>query len=326
MVGFFDKVQAATEKRLTVRKAKKAAKKAKKKTFKSELIDWLDAIVFAVVVVFLINQFIFQMFIIPSPSMQNTLLINDRVWVSKLAYGLELFPYGPKVFGSGQTDRDDIITFYNPEYADRSPVYSIFTKVVYMATLGFVNIDRTEWLLVKRAAGKSGDTVTFVNGDAYIKPSGTGEYVDESVFRLENGYSTAPARSIDPETYTSYNALGILNGLAEQGVSENSMPAHLVKDYQNLDRDAFFTDYYTYNKMGYLGMRMADPSDAEARSSWMKYETGVYVPEGSVLPLGDNRDNSTDGRYFGPVDYSTLTGKVTSIVWPVSRIGSVNGK
>ena len=326
MTGFFDRVQAITEKRLTIRKAKKAAKKAQKKTFKSELLDWLDAIVFAVVVVFLLNQFIFQMFVIPSPSMQKTLMVGDRVWVSKMAYGIELFPYGPKVFGNGEVDRDEIITFYNPEDADRSPILSVITKVIYMGTLGFVNLDKSEWLLVKRTAGRSGDVVTFRDGDAYIKASGTGEYVKEADFRSENGYSTAPNRTIEEKTYTAYNAMGILDGLTKEGVASNNLPSSLVSDYQGLDRNAFFTDYYGYNQAGYLGERMADPSDAEARSNWMKYNTGVYVPEGYILPLGDNRDNSSDGRYFGPIPYKLIIGRVSSIVWPLSRAGSVNGK
>lgn len=326
MTGFFDTVQAITEKRLTIRKAKKAAKKAQKKTFKSELLDWLDAIVFAVVVVFLLNQFIFQMFVIPSPSMQNTLMIGDRVWVSKMAYGIELFPYGPKILGNGEVDRDEIITFYNPEDADRSPILSVITKVIYMGTLGFVNLDKSEWLLVKRTAGRTGDTVTFRNGDAYIKASGTGEYVKEADFRSENGYSSAPNRTIEEDTYTAYNAMGILDGLTKAGVSTSNLPSDVVSDYQKLDRNAFFTDYYAYNQAGYLGERMADPSDSDARSSWMKYNTGIYVPEGYILPLGDNRDNSNDGRYFGPIPYKLIIGRVSSIVWPLSRAGSVNGK
>ena len=326
--GFFDRVQTLTEDFLTRRKAKRLARKNRKKTFWSEVRDWLDAIVFAVVVVFLLNQFLFQMFVIPSPSMQDTLLINDRVWVSKTAYGVELYPYGPKIFGSGIVDRDQIITFYNPEYAGRSPVFSIVSKVLYMATLGFWNIDvdedgnPNEWLLVKRAAALPGDTVTFRNGNAYIRPAGLSDYQNEASFRASNGYVTAPKREIEAATYNSYNAMGMIQGLQQKGVSVSNLPVHLREEVSTLDNSAFYTDYYGFNHMGYRGVRMADPTDMSARSYWARYQIGLYVPENSVLPLGDNRDNSNDGRYFGPVDYSLLTGKLTSIVWPFSRARS----
>ena len=50
-------------------------------------LDWLDAIIFAVVVVTFINIFFFQAFKIPSSSMESTLLTGDHLFVSKTAYG-----------------------------------------------------------------------------------------------------------------------------------------------------------------------------------------------------------------------------------------------
>ena len=71
---------------------------------------------------------------------------------------------------------------------------------------------------------------------------------------------------------------------------------------------------------------MADPTNDEARSEWAKLNVGMYVPDGYVLPLGDNRDNSSDGRYFGPVPVDTINGYVSTIIWPLNRIRSLLGK
>ena len=60
-----------------------------------------------------------------------------------------------------------------------------------------------------------------------------------------------------------------------------------------------------------------------ARSQAARYRAGIYVPEDYVLPLGDNRDNSRDGRYFGPVPQSAINGRVLFRFWPLNRIGSV---
>ena len=53
----------------------------------SSLNDWLDAVIFAVIVVTFVNIFFFQAFRIPSSSMERTLYTGDRLFVSKLAYG-----------------------------------------------------------------------------------------------------------------------------------------------------------------------------------------------------------------------------------------------
>ena len=50
-------------------------------------LDWLDAIIFAVVVVTFLNIFFFQAFKIPSSSMESSLYTGDHLFVEKLSYG-----------------------------------------------------------------------------------------------------------------------------------------------------------------------------------------------------------------------------------------------
>ena len=51
------------------------------------VMSWVDAIVFALVAVYFINQFFFQNFVIPSSSLEKSLLTGDYLLVSKLSYG-----------------------------------------------------------------------------------------------------------------------------------------------------------------------------------------------------------------------------------------------
>jgi signal peptidase I len=51
------------------------------------IIEWLDALIFAVIAVTLINIFLFQNYRIPTGSMEKSLLIGDHLFVSKVAYG-----------------------------------------------------------------------------------------------------------------------------------------------------------------------------------------------------------------------------------------------
>jgi signal peptidase I len=44
------------------------------------------------------------------------------------------------------------------------------------------------------------------------------------------------------------------------------------------------------------------------------------VPAGEVYVMGDNRTESCDSRYWGPIEKSTIVGKVDLRFWPVSRL------
>ncbi len=70
----------------------------KKRTGKNNaIIEWLDALIFAVVAVTLINIFLFQNYRIPTGSMEKSLLIGDHLFVSKMAYGPRM-PNTPLAF------------------------------------------------------------------------------------------------------------------------------------------------------------------------------------------------------------------------------------
>ena len=51
------------------------------------LMSWVDALVFALVAVYFINLFFFQNYVIPSSSLEKSLLTGDYLFVSKLSYG-----------------------------------------------------------------------------------------------------------------------------------------------------------------------------------------------------------------------------------------------
>jgi signal peptidase I len=58
-------------------------RKHKKKAWR----EWVDAAIFAIVAATLIRTFVFEAYVIPSGSMEKTLLIKDFLFVSKLSYG-----------------------------------------------------------------------------------------------------------------------------------------------------------------------------------------------------------------------------------------------
>lgn len=59
-------------------------------SFYRSVMGWVEAIIFAVVVASLIRIYFVEMYVIPSPSMEKTLLVGDYIGVSKIAYGPKL--------------------------------------------------------------------------------------------------------------------------------------------------------------------------------------------------------------------------------------------
>ena len=186
---------------------------------RNALLDWLDAIIFAVVVVTFINTFFFQAFKIPSSSMESSLYTGDHLFVSKLAYGPKLpqtpltIPFTHNVIGSkesystliqndykrlkgfGKVENGDYVVFGFP-HGD-----TVLTKApaddYYMLsrTIGREEVIRAYGPLktrpsdkkdhyVKRCVASAGDTLEIRNGQVYV--NGTAQTVWPGV---QNSYT-----------------------------------------------------------------------------------------------------------------------------------------
>lgn len=163
---------------------------------KSKAREWLDAIVFAVVVSTIVRGLLFSAYAIPSGSMEGTLLTGDYLFVSKISYGPRM-PFTPvavpflestvtsaniktywdgiklpyfRLPGLGEIKKGDIVVFNKPDEAD--PEYNKPVDV------------RTN--LIKGCQATPGDVLTIVNSQVYI-----------------NGKAAPNA----PQAQTSYNVI-----------------------------------------------------------------------------------------------------------------------
>lgn len=154
------------QKRRAERAAQRSGKSEKKK--KGPLREWLDAVVFAIIFMVIMRTVFFDLFQIPTPSMEKSLLVGDYIVVSKLHYGMrtpmtigipftQIYVRGldlpwTRFPGFSEPKRFDAVVFNWPADDDDKP------------------IDRKTYY-IKRIIGIPGDTleiidkIVHVNGD-----------------------------------------------------------------------------------------------------------------------------------------------------------------
>ncbi len=166
--------------------------------------EWLDAAAFAVVAATIIRTFFIEAYTIPSGSMEGTLLVNDYLFVSKVAYGARM-PMTPvaiplvhnttpliggnsytdavswkyrRLPGLGKVQRNDIVVFNFPAndtvMAD-NPGHDYYTFVklygretIWNRTKVFTRpVDKRE-NFIKRCIGLPGDEIAIRDGLVYV--------------------------------------------------------------------------------------------------------------------------------------------------------------
>ncbi|MBR4785878.1 MAG: signal peptidase I [Fibrobacter sp.] len=168
-------------------------------------LGWVDALLFAVIVVTFINVFFFQAFKIPSSSMESSLLTGDYLFVSKTAYGPKLpqtplsvpfvhntMPFSGKesystalqfkyrrIKGFGHVQRNDYVVFSFPHgdtVLAKAPAEDYYTHV-RMTSREYAEkmygpikvrpVDKKDHY-VKRCVAVAGDTLRVVDGWVFV--------------------------------------------------------------------------------------------------------------------------------------------------------------
>ncbi len=122
----------------------------------SKIVEWVDALVFALVAVYIINLFFFQNYKIPTSSLEKSMLVGDHLFVSKMTYGPRM-PFTPLAFPLVQNSFPIINT----------KSYTDWPKWNYKRLKGFKKVERNEIVVFNFPTG---DTVPFfhTNPDYYI--------------------------------------------------------------------------------------------------------------------------------------------------------------
>ncbi len=143
-------------------RAQRRGKSEKKK--KGPIREWLDAIVFAVIFMVILRSIFFDLFRIPTPSMEKSLLVGDYIVVSKIHYGMRSpitlgIPFSPIYLPGLELPWTRFPGFTSPKRFD--------TVVFNWPVDEGKPIDRKTYY-IKRIIGMPGDTLSIVDKVVHV--------------------------------------------------------------------------------------------------------------------------------------------------------------
>ena len=250
---------------------------------KGSLRDNLEVICFAVLLIMFFKTFVGQQFTIPSASMRNTLMIGDHLLVNKFIFATPQWDWEAQLFPMRKVNRGDIIVFRYP--MDRNFDY------------------------VKRCIALPGDRVEIRDKRVYINgQQATGEF-EHHVLQQKEGPLAGPwpiTRSVEPTSDTP-----------EDKSTDSSTGPVLKKKPTPMPEGV-----WPFAESEYLTLDRQDHVPLPGDNPWRDNLGPLVVPEGHVLAMGDNRDNSSDSRYWGFLPIDHLRGRPFLIWWSYREGGN----
>ena len=221
--------------------------KRKKKKKKSELRNWGDAILFAVIAATILRTFLIEAYTIPTSSMEKSLLIGDFLFVSKVSYGPRV-PMTPLAF--------PLVHHTMPIVGGKS--YSESIKLPYHRMKGLGEVKRNDCVVfnwpaetlgrpidkkenyIKRCVGLPGDTIEVV--DAQLMVNGTPQEEFEGMKKQFHYNVETKGSGLNPKIlYEKYD-------ITEGGYGRNQNEYMLTLTNENKDVLATFPNVKTIER------------------------------------------------------------------------------
>ncbi len=285
--------------------------------------EYIQVFAVAFVLVFgFMRPFVVEAFKIPSASMEDTLLIGDRILVAKFIYGIKIPFTDIRILDFHKPAVGDIFVFKPPPAAGRTQNF------------------------IKRLIGLPGDVMEIKNGRLHRNGVAVeGEnYVKKLLFPID----LALQHDLDDENISENLRRAFKNrrsplsenatiSIEEKGSrwtmtdEEKGQTYFLRKDIVDKRSRIYRLDVYIGNDSYFKrpsSMRRAP------RNRILNKPGPFTVPEGHVFAMGDNRDQSNDSRAWGPVPIENIKGQAFLKYWSwntdakwynkirLSRIGS----
>ncbi len=216
--------------------------------------EWFDAALFAIVAATLIRTFFFEAYTIPTGSMEGTMLVNDYLFVTKLAYGPRI-PMTPlavplvhntmpltggksyteavhwsyhRLPGFGHVERNDVVVFNYPggdtvmaeqpenDYYQAARMYG---RDAIMSRYKIITrpVDKEE-NYIKRCIGMPGDVLEIKNARVYINGQPNVLFPHSRLTYMVRTTGTPPAVTQNIELFQQINNQMYIYNLANDQV------------------------------------------------------------------------------------------------------------
>ncbi|PLV60372.1 signal peptidase I [Thermotoga sp. KOL6] len=300
---------------------------------KKESIEWIKALLYALVAATIVRLYIFETMLVPTGSMIPTIQIGDRLFVEKITYTVR------------EPEIGEIVVFWSPFVDERaSKMLRLFDRFMDLFSPAKF---RGHVKYVKRLVGKSGDVLEIKNGKLYVNGKipetlKNLHYTPEGIFKYEDFYEwlyTASKLRKDKESYRKYIyslaekygrtvAVLVFSLIGEEGLKygEYFLPGLLnyfdpSMVYYDEETKSYYIPgmiYHTFYEEYYASL--------DLKRYIERTEDGtirIKVPEGFYFLMGDNTTESLDCRYFGFVPKDHIIGWPILRIWPFERFGPI---
>ena len=268
--------------------------------------QWIEAIVFAGSLVFILRTYIFGLYHVPTGSAEPTILVGDRIWGNKMIYFFDKVNHG------------DCVIFDNPEFIyDKSSGINYFWQKYIGLPVPLLGLNAGPDNWVKRVIGIPGDTIEGRIEDGKTVIYRNGEKLDETgyvnqypLIRLIKSTGLIPVESVGAFVMPDFlrKMLKQVYYTYDPSKSFDDQPFYNI-DSNNVIRKA---DYTLFLKLPYSPEYNYDGFGHSAD------EFGpIIIPQGKYWVMGDSRKNSRDSRFWGLLDESLIHGRASFIIYSV---------
>ena len=228
-----------------------------------------------VIIVLFLIFFVAQSFVIPSGSMKRTLLIGDFLFAKKFSYGIPI-PHLPwleiPLFPDFKED-GHLIAAEGPKRGD---------------IVIFRNPQTPKIHFVKRCVAVGGDELIYIDRQLFIRPHEGDEYI-------KNNYNAEQMVVLDGKLWVTDPYINKYPGINYTPEMEYPVFEILLQMSDTVDMKPTFIEN--------LNAPIYHTGDRAVNALYTK------VPKDNYYMMGDNRENSNDSRFWGPVPYSLIVGK-----------------
>lgn len=319
-------------------------KKANK--VKTGLIEWLKAILYALIFGLIIRIFVFESMMVPTPSMVPTIEVGDRIFIEKITTQYAEIKNG------------DVLAFWTP-FVDKNIVNNKLRTFDKIMDLFAPKEYDGHAKYLKRLVAQSGDKLKLIPiSEERWKQIFNNEveypYWIKNIINSYQKYEYIPLflRSKVSQLYINgkipegfennyYTIEGIFENknfykyMAYPSKYEDNINSEKIMtfSYDNFN-DKFrygsytieFFNYYNENN-DFDGLYESLSKDVDMENLAKVDSDGLIyleIPEGYCYFMGDNTVQSFDSRYFGIVPEKNIIGYPFLRFWPFNRIGSPN--